>query len=112
MRSWEQNDRCAPLSAMSNRPFDWTLRQQRASQFLTYNLVETLYKRLFLRKTVGYAFQEYFKPLVVLYLEGEQALNAYNRREETLPAALYCRLASRDTQSMVILGDPTVAFQP
>jgi len=57
---------------------------------------------------IGLAFADWYGTLAGLSIEYERVRNAYNKGEDTLNAILYCQLATRDRQSMVILGDPTV----
>ncbi len=90
--------------------FDWTIRQSRTGQYLTHNIKRALYDNLYTRRPVGLAFRDYYEPLAALYTEYDQALQAFNRGQDTEYTMLYTRLAARDLQSMVILGDPTAVL--
>jgi hypothetical protein len=90
--------------------FDWTIRQPDTGQFLTASIRQALYTKIYNEQPVGLAFQEWYKSLGALYLEYEQALDAFNRGDQTVPSILFCQLAARDRQSMVILGDPTATL--
>lgn len=88
--------------------FDWTIRQPATGQFLTDSLGQALYNNVYKPMPIGLAFSDWYGTLGGLSIEYERVLNAYNRGENTLSSILYCQLATRDRQSMVILGDPTV----
>jgi hypothetical protein len=90
--------------------FDWTIRQSLTGQYLTNNIKQALYNNLYTRQPVGLAFREYYKPLAALYTEYDQAFQASGAGEKTEYIMLYARLAARDLQSMVILGDPTATL--
>jgi hypothetical protein len=90
--------------------FDWTIRQPATKQFLTTALEQALYNNIYTATPVGLAFSDWYSSLGGLSVEYEHARDAYNRGEETLNSVLYCQLAARDRQSMVILGDPTVTL--
>ncbi|HEX6480746.1 MAG TPA: hypothetical protein VF043_18050 [Ktedonobacteraceae bacterium] len=88
--------------------FDWTIRQPATGQFLTDALGQALYNNVYKPMPIGLAFADWYGTLAGLSIEYERVRNAYNKGEDTLNAILYCQLATRDRQSMVILGDPTV----
>jgi hypothetical protein len=90
--------------------FDWTLRQPLTGQFLTTPIRESLYDRLFQPLPVGWALRGLYDQLGALFGQYDASLGAFNRGENTKPALLWCLLAARDIQSMVLLGDPTVMF--
>jgi hypothetical protein len=92
--------------------FDWTIQQPQTGQFLTDNIKQA-HKRLYERRPVGLAFEECYRPIGSLASQESlanlfsKALGEYNRGADTSSSMLYFRLAARDLQSMVILGDPT-----
>jgi hypothetical protein len=91
--------------------FDWTLQQPSTGQYLTSKLQKVLYDNIYSAKPVGLAFRDfYMPPLGELLLQHDMAREAFNRGENTLHAMLYCQLAARDVQSLVILGDPTAVL--
>ncbi|HEY6407102.1 MAG TPA: hypothetical protein VIY29_06530 [Ktedonobacteraceae bacterium] len=92
--------------------FDWTLRQPSTGQFLTNGLKRALYSKIYRAKPVGLAFREYYQPLGALSIQYEQAFKDFKNGKETHEIMLFCQLASRDLQSMVILGDPTAVLPP
>ena len=97
--------------------FDWTIEQQATGQFLTSGLVEALYERMYVAKgaipsPIGYALRGWFArsgglDAVRRAVEDQFARGAAVDRELTAT-----RLAARDLESTVILGDPTVAIPP
>ena len=92
--------------------FDWTLRQPATGQHLTNSLCRSLYNNLYRPKPVGLAFREYYEALGALSTEYDRALEGSRHGEDTHEVMLYCQLAARDLQSMVILGDPTAMLPP
>jgi hypothetical protein len=92
--------------------FDWTIRQPATGQHLTNNIVKALYNNLYAPKPVGLSFRDCYTPLGALSVEYDAAARAFNYGKNTQPQMLYCRLAARDLQSMVILGDPTAVLPP
>jgi len=90
--------------------FDWTIRQPATGQYLTSALQQALYDNIYGAMPVGLAFADWYGTLGGLSIEYESARKAYNKGEDTLSSVLYSQLATRDRQSMVILGDPTVAL--
>jgi hypothetical protein len=92
--------------------FDWTLRQPSTGQFLTNNLKRVLYNKVYMAKPIGLAFREYYLPLGTLSIQYDRAFVDFKNGKETHEIMLFCQLASRDLQSMVILGDPTAVLPP
>jgi hypothetical protein len=92
--------------------FDWTLRQPRTSGFLTDPLQAALYNRLFQPEPAGMALRPCYQKLGSLYAEYDEALRQFNNNKDTKDILLFCQLAARDVQSMVILGDPTAVLPP
>jgi hypothetical protein len=92
--------------------FDWTLRQPRTSGFLTDPLQTALYNRLFQPEPAGMALRSCYQKLGGLYAEYDEALRQFNANKDTRDILLFCQLAARDVQSMVILGDPTAVLPP
>jgi len=93
--------------------FDWTLTTADMSQALTTSIVSALYKNLFEDNPVpvGSAFAEYYKQVGTLFNQQSNALAALGRFEPGAEQkALRCRLGALDRRSLVIHGDPAVAF--
>lgn len=98
--------------------FDWTLRAA-TGQTLTGTIRQALYERMHREKPepVGMAFEGAYKhagELLAQWHELQPALldSDKTRRDEARAAALRAQLTAADRQSMVILGDPTVALPP
>jgi hypothetical protein len=95
--------------------FDWTLRDPVNRQVLTHTLVRCLYNRLHQgdrRTPIAWALQDNF-------MESARFHGVYQtlRARERLGIAqlndldpLYQQLVAMDRQTLVILGDPTVAL--
>lgn len=90
--------------------FDWTLKQPATGQHLTAGLVRALYNNIYRAQPVGLAFSPYYLPLGTLSLQYEHSSQEMQPDATVHEIMLYCQLALRDLQSMVILGDPTVAL--
>ena len=90
--------------------FDWTLRQPHTPGFLTAPLETALYNRLFQPYPAGMALRPRYEKLGALYAEYDEALRQFNNNQDTKDILLFCQLAARDVQSMVILGDPTAVL--
>jgi hypothetical protein len=90
--------------------FDWTIRQKETNQFLTGSVVAALCGRLSDPMPVGLAFDECHQQAPKLDTIHKLAISAFNAGEDRLGEALACRLMAADWQSLVILGDPTVAL--
>ncbi len=85
--------------------FNWTLQQRETRQFTTDPLVSGLYDELFQPAPVGLAMAPLYAQLGGLYIDYERFL-----RKTSHYHMLHRLLVVRDTQSTVILGDPTVAL--
>lgn len=91
--------------------FDWTLRQPQTGQHLTDSIRRTLYNNLFSGQPVGLALTDAYRSLAAYYATYDKDIKAYNKgNDKILPSALYCQLAARDTQTLVLLGDPAAAL--
>jgi hypothetical protein len=90
--------------------FDWTLRQRETGQPLTASICEALCRRLYEPSPVGHALRECYAHVGELLGQRDQAYRAFDRGQDTRETALASQLAALDRQSMVILGDPTVAL--
>jgi hypothetical protein len=90
--------------------FDWTLRQPGTNQHLTVGLCEALHDGLYQPWPVGHALRPWYAPVGELYAQYDAYRRRFNDDAPGDPArlALYARLAARDRQSLVLLGDPTV----
>ncbi|MEY9842678.1 hypothetical protein [Streptacidiphilus sp. EB103A] len=91
--------------------FNWTLRVQETGQGLGQRIVSALSSHLFSGQPLGYTFAEYRADVGTLHT---QWTDCYNRLangdtsvEETMTRL---RLTALDRQSLVLLGDPTVAL--
>jgi hypothetical protein len=94
--------------------FDWTLRHPATGQHLTASIRNALYEHLYRWEPIGQAFREYHATIGPLSIAHHQALNAFNQGSApddlTRYDAIACKLSWLDVQSLVILGDPTVAL--
>lgn len=90
--------------------FDWTMRQPNTEGFLTNPLRAALYEHLFQPEPMGMALRQSYKHLGGLYAQYDEALRQFNSGHDTNNLLLFCQLAARDVQSMVILGDPTATL--
>ncbi|WGG48510.1 hypothetical protein [Rugamonas sp. DEMB1] len=109
----------APLRAFVGHvepTFDWTLRDPTTKQVLTHVLAQSLYNDLFqqdMRTPIGYALRRVFDEagaFHALWQDDKRKINANVPRMRDW--ALYHQLVSMDRQTLVILGDPTVALPP
>jgi hypothetical protein len=93
--------------------FDWTLIEQETGQFLTLPLVNAIYPNIFRRCPVGISLDEFYRGVGDLCSYLAAARNAVDAFEPgARDRATYYRLTASDRQSLVILGDPTVAIPP
>jgi hypothetical protein len=101
--------------------FDWTIRDPNTGQKLTETLQAALYNHLYQKvpESIGLAFQECYNHVGELFAQWSQALDVINdsastpaEREAARKGALRTQLTALDRQSLVILGDPTVALPP
>jgi hypothetical protein len=90
--------------------FDWTLQNPDTNQSLTDSMQQALYSELYQPSPVGYAFRPCYDRLGTLYTSYDQDQLAFSHGEDTRDSMLKDLLCARDVQSMVILGDPTVAL--
>ena len=91
--------------------FDLTLRDKGTGQFLTSNLTDALYSRLYQPYPVGFAFRDWYVRIGGLTEAFESSKARFGRGEDTGDLLLSLQLARRDIQSTVILGDPTVTVR-
>jgi hypothetical protein len=96
--------------------FDWTLRDPANNQVLTHVLCSALYDKLYERyerNPIGWALQQVYKQAGAFYAAWQEAVHGI---DENVPDmrdfALYRQLVAMDRQTLVILGDPTVALPP
>jgi hypothetical protein len=92
--------------------FDWTIKNPETGQPLTSSICDALYNRLFQPDPVGFAMREPYSHVGELYVQRDAAYRAFDEGADTEAIAMATQLAARDRQSMVILGDPTVALPP
>jgi hypothetical protein len=93
--------------------FDWTLRDELNRQPLTDGIEEGLYQKLFQPWPVALGFGQYHHSVGQLYKEWADLRDALNDGDGTvLHDATRIRLTAIDRESLVILGDPTVALPP
>jgi hypothetical protein len=92
--------------------FDWTLQQPETSSYLTAPVKTALYRNLFQPEPAGMALRPCYQKLGGLYAAYDEALRQFNNNKDTKQILLFCQLAARDVQSMVILGDPTATLPP
>lgn len=94
--------------------FDWTLRAD-TNQVLTNTLMEALYTRMHQKKPqpVGLAFHEVHQHAGQLFSQLDSLRrDVVKAIEGAKEAATRTHLTALDRQSLVILGDPTVALPP
>jgi hypothetical protein len=91
--------------------FDWTLQQPNADGYLTGPLQLALFNHLFQPEPLGMALRSCYEKLGSLYTAYDQAFGDFNHGADTRSTLLFCQLAARDVQSMVILGDPTAMLR-
>lgn len=92
--------------------FDWTLEQPDTGHLLTDSTVRALYDNLFSGDPLGFAFRDCHAHVGELLAALDGAIDQLSAQNDTRDRALACQLAARDRQSLVILGDPTVALPP
>jgi hypothetical protein len=90
--------------------FDWTLRDPNTRQMLADSIEQALYSELYQPSPIGHASRKCYERLSALYASYDAELVEFGRGGATREAMLRDLLCARDVQSMVILGDPTVAF--
>jgi hypothetical protein len=95
--------------------FNYTLRNQETGQRLTSTIVSALHDHLYRKvpEPVGMAFEgcyRYANEMFAQFSEAAQKVDDGDDAQRSV--ALRCQLVGRDRQSMVILGDPTVALPP
>jgi hypothetical protein len=96
--------------------FDWTLRQPESGQVTTRALLDALYNQLYsqtVRMPIGWALRELYRQSGAFYGAWQEARNAVDQDETgARERSLYRQLVAMDLQTLVILGDPTVALAP
>jgi hypothetical protein len=94
--------------------FDWTLRDPNNKQVLTHVLCSALYDNLYAgyaRNPIGWALQKVFAEAGHFYAAWQNAIRDINQNVPGMrDFALYRQLVAMDRQTLVILGDPTVAL--
>jgi hypothetical protein len=94
--------------------FDWTLRDPTNKQVVTHVLCSALYKKLYqeyARNPIGWALQQVYQEAGNFYGAWQNALRDIDKNiAGSRDWALYRQLVAMDRQTLVILGDPTVAL--
>jgi hypothetical protein len=93
--------------------FDWTLTTADLGTALTKSIVSALYENLYQNNPVpvGCAFADYYRQVGILFNAQANALLDLGKFVAGAEQkALRCRLGALDRRSMVIHGDPAVAF--
>jgi hypothetical protein len=90
--------------------FDWTIQHRATGQSLTASLRSALYDGVFQPLPIGHAFRPCFAHAGELFAARDQAYRHFNEGQDTSGVVLATQLAALDRQSVVILGDPTVAL--
>jgi hypothetical protein len=94
--------------------FDWTLRDPTNKQVLTHVLCGALYKKLYqeyARNPIGWALQQVYQEAGNFYGAWQGTLRDIDQNvAQSRDWALYRQLVALDRQTLVILGDPTVAL--
>lgn len=92
--------------------FDWTIRDRDTGQIRTGALVTALYQRLYQPMPIGHAFEPCHEQGPQLDAIHKRILRDNNQGIDRLEEGLMCQLIAQDLESLVILGDPTVALPP
>jgi hypothetical protein len=96
--------------------FDWTLRDPANRQVVTHVLCAALYDKLYMgyeRNPIGWALQNVYREAGNFYAAWQDAVRDINKNVAAMrDFALYRQLVAMDRQTLVILGDPTVALPP
>lgn len=96
--------------------FDWTLRDELNQQPLTDGIARGLYTNLFQPTPIGLAFDAYHRGVGQLYRRWAKLRDEVNAAVDVDDVVLHdaarVRLTAIDRESLVILGDPTVAPRP
>lgn len=94
--------------------FDWTLRDPVTKQVLTYVLCESLHQELYQqdrRTPIGYALQRVYAEAGAFFGAVDKARDQINKNQPGgRDWALYRQLVAMDRQTLVVIGDPTVAL--
>ncbi len=90
--------------------FDWTLKEPTTGQPLTEELGRAIYPELYLGKPAGLAFEGWQGQANSIHSLAAKLDARVSAGEVTGAEALFPRLAWRDIESTVLLGDPTAAM--
>jgi hypothetical protein len=94
--------------------FDWTLKDPLTGQPQTYAVCDALYPALYRqspRTPIGYALHGVYEEAGHFYGAWQQAVEDINKNVAGMRDwALYRQLVAMDRQTLVIIGDPTVAL--
>jgi hypothetical protein len=91
--------------------FDWTLRVAETGQGLGHDIVSALSSNIYAGQPLGLAFADYRAGVGVLHTDWAQAQSALAGGDTSVrPTLTRLRLTALDRQSLVLLGDPTVAL--
>lgn len=94
--------------------FDWTLRDPVTKQVLTHVLCESLHQELYQqdrRTPIGYALQRVYAEAGAFFGAVDKARDQINKNQPGgRDWALYRQLVAMDRQTLVVIGDPTVAL--
>jgi hypothetical protein len=90
--------------------FSWTLEQPETKQLLTTSLITALYNEMFLGSPCGYALGGWYARYASYSTAYQNYQSEYDGSSPIQAQMLYQRLVAQDIQSLVVLGDPTVAL--
>ncbi|HEX4952430.1 MAG TPA: hypothetical protein VF017_03410 [Thermoanaerobaculia bacterium] len=90
--------------------FDWTLRDPETGQPLSSRLCDALFPELYQLKPVGLAFDGWQRQVDAFHRAAEALHIRFDHGESIGEKDLFPRLAARDVESTVILGDPTAVL--
>jgi hypothetical protein len=93
--------------------FDLTLRDPENDQLLTAGLTRAFYDGVYRRRSepIGYALRQHYAPVAGLWSRWALDCDRINAGEDQWTSrAFRTRLTALDRQSLVVLGDPTVAL--
>lgn len=93
--------------------FDWSIRQPQTGQIMTHSIMKTFFFSLYTGKPIGMAMDHIRRTggsfLAQADLSSRELIRGAMKEIGTF---LAISLASRDWQSIVLLGDPTVTVYP
>lgn len=93
--------------------FNWTLQRPETRQITTESITNALYNRMYRKdpEPVGLAFRSFYNTVGQLLASWEMSMRRVGDGDfDARQPAMRSRLTALDRQSLVLLGDPTVAL--